>query len=198
MNKLVIIGAGGHGRVTADTARLNGYEDIVFLDDGDVPAAAGMVSDYMKYAAEADFIVAIGNGAVRERIQTMLSDAGCRITTLIHPNAVIGSGVTIGEGTVVMAGAVVNTGAQIGCGVILNTCCSADHDCVIGDYCHISVGAHLAGSVTVGASTFICAGATVINNTAVCGNCVIGAGAVVIRNIDAPGTYAGVPAKKIK
>ena len=31
--KLTIIGASGHGRVAADIARLNGYDEIVFLDD---------------------------------------------------------------------------------------------------------------------------------------------------------------------
>lgn len=194
MKKLVIIGAGGHGRVVADIARLNGYEDIIFLDDADVLQASGKVSDYVKYT-DADFLIAIGNNSIREKIQTVLTENSCKIVTLIHPHAVIGSDVVIGNGTVVMAGTVVNTGARIGNGVILNTCCSVDHDCVIDDYCHISVGAHLAGSVTVGKKAFVCAGATVINNIAICDECVIGAGAVVVRNVDEGGTYVGVPAK---
>ncbi len=197
MNKLVIIGAGGHGRVVRDIASLCGYDDIRFLDDADMPHVSGKISDYVNYAAEADFIVAIGNGAVREKIQSMLTGSGCTVVTLIHPNAVIGSDVSIGDGSVVMAGAVVNTGTTIGDGVIVNTCSSVDHDCVIGDYSHISVGAHLAGSVVVGRAAFVCAGATVINNVSLCGGCVIGAGAVVVRDIEESGTYVGVPAKKI-
>lgn len=196
MKKLVIIGAGGHGRVVADIARLNGYEDIVFLDEADVPLASGKVSDYVKYT-DADFIVAIGNNHIREKIQCMLVENNCKVVPLVHPNAVIGSNVEIGSGSVAMAGAVVNTGARIGNGVILNTCCSVDHDCRVNDYCHISVGAHLAGSVTVGKSSFVCAGATVINNIAICDECVIGAGAVVVRNIEKTGTYIGVPAKAL-
>ena len=31
MNRLIVIGASGHGKVVADIAVLNGYEDIVFL-----------------------------------------------------------------------------------------------------------------------------------------------------------------------
>lgn len=197
MKKLVIIGAGGHGRVAADIARLNGYDDIIYLDDADVPLASGKVSDYVRYIGIADFIIAIGNNRIRERIQTMLMNSGGHVVTLIHPNAVIGSDVEIGTGTVVMAGIVVNTGARIGEGVILNTCCSVDHDCRVEDYCHISVGAHLAGSVTVGRLCFVCAGATVINNIAICDECVISAGAVVVRNIERAGTYIGVPAKEI-
>ncbi len=69
------------------------------------------------------------------------------------------------------------------------------HDCVIGDYCHVAVGAHLCGTVTVGNGTWIGAGATVCNNITICGGCIIGAGAVGVNNIDEPGTYIGVPAK---
>ena len=193
MKRLVIIGAGGHGRVVADIANLKGYEDIIFLDDADVPIAKGKVADYKNYN-DSDFIVAIGNNHIREKIQIMLNENGCKIVSLVHPDAVIGSDVVFGSGTVVMAGVVVNTGARIGNGVILNTCCSVDHDCKISDYCHISVGAHLAGSVSVGTLTFICAGVTVINNISVCDECVVGAGAVVVRDITVQGIYKGVPA----
>ena len=31
--KIIIIGASGHGKVVADIAKLNGYEEILFLDD---------------------------------------------------------------------------------------------------------------------------------------------------------------------
>lgn len=197
MNRLVIIGAGGHGRVVADIAKLRGYKDIVFLDDADVAIASGKVLDYKKYAEDGDFIVAIGNSHIRENIQTMLESNDCNIVTLIHPNAVIGSDVLIGTGSVAIAGAVINTGARIGRGVILNTCCSVDHDTVVGDYCHISVGTHLAGHVTVGRGSFVCAGATVINNVSICDDCVIGAGAVVVKNIEHSGTFIGVPVKEL-
>lgn len=33
MNKLIIIGASGDGKVVADIAIKNGYTDIAFLDD---------------------------------------------------------------------------------------------------------------------------------------------------------------------
>ncbi|MGI1748341.1 acetyltransferase, partial [Streptococcus uberis] len=33
MNKLIIIGASGHGKVIADIAVMNGYKEILFLDD---------------------------------------------------------------------------------------------------------------------------------------------------------------------
>lgn len=199
--QLVIIGAGGHGSVIADIARLNGYESIVFLDDGCTERAdgypvVGRVSDHPRYAADADFFVAIGGNATRQRLTGLLTDSGASIATLIHPAAVIGENVTVGQGTAIMAGAVVNPGATVGDGVILNTCASVDHDCRVGNFVHIAVGAHLCGTVTVGDGSFICAGATVVNNISVCEGVTVGAGAVVIRDITEKGTYVGVPAKK--
>lgn len=197
-NQLVIIGAGGHAGVVSDIARLSGYEDIIFLDDADLPEASGKVSDYIKYKDCADFIIAIGNSRIRERIHNELFESGCNIQTLIHPNAVIGSNVTFGIGTVVMAGVVINTGTRIGNGVIVNTSSSVDHDCVIDDFSHVSAGAHLCGTVCVSKHTWIGAGATVVNNINICGECMIGAGAVVIKDINSRGTYVGVPARLLK
>ena len=197
MNKIVIIGAGGHGRVVADIAKACGYKEILFLDDADRILAVGKVSDFAKYKDDASFVVAIGNSKIREKIQSQLLDYGCEIVTLKHPLAVIGSNVLFGIGTVVMPGVVINNGSRIGDGVILNTSCSVDHDNVIGDYCHVSVGAHLAGTVHVKEHTWIGAGAVVSNNINVCNECMIGAGAVVIKNIEESGTYVGVPARRI-
>ena len=194
--KLTIIGASGHGRVVADIARLNGYDEIEFLDDnadldhcGKYPVVGNTTQ-----ASEInnDIIVGIGSAAVRKRFMEQLADK--YLATLIHPDAVVAEDVVIGKGTVIMAGVVINPGASIGKGVIINTCSSVDHDCVIEDYVHVAVGAHICGTVNVGESTWIGAGATVINNVSICCSCMIGAGAVVVNDIKEKGTYIGVPA----
>ena len=197
-HQLVIIGAGGHGRVVSDIARKSGYTQQIFLDDMDIPGVAGKIEDHCRYIDDAVFFVAIGNGEIRNRVHNMIKDNGATVISLIHPNAVVSDDVIVGNGSVVMAGAVINTGAVLGEGVIVNTCASVDHDCKIGDYAHISVGAHVCGTVGIGSHTWIGAGATVINNVNIGSECMIGAGAVVIQNIDKPGTYVGVPARKLK
>ena len=197
MKKLVVIGDSGHGRVVADIARACDYIEILFLDDADTPRAVGKVADFIKYKEEADFVVAIGNSRIRERIQSELIQSQCNMATLIHTHAVLGSDVTVGCGTVVMAGAIVNAGATIGSGVIVNTASSVDHDCMVDDYCHVSVGVHIAGTVHIKSHTWIGVGATVSNNLNICEGCMIGAGAVVVKDITEQGTYAGVPAKKM-
>ena len=201
--EVVIIGASGHGKVIADIAEKVGYTDIVFLDDNPKVESCGIykVVGGCKSALSyknADFIVAIGNTKVRRKIQSELIAMGLHIVSLIHPAAVIAANVKIGVGTVVMAGAVINPCTEIGLGGIVNTCASVDHDCRIGDYVHVSVGAHVAGTVTIEDNTWIGAGATISNNIEIVADCMIGAGAVVVADIDEPGTYVGVPAKKIK
>ena len=204
MKKLIIIGAGGHGRVIADIAQKTGaYEAISFLDDGTAQESMGLpvigkVADMEKCVNEADFFVAIGNSKVRGEIIEKLLSMGANVPVLIHPSAVIGSCVEIGAGTSVMAGAVINPCTKMGKGVILNTCSSVDHDCVIGDYCHIAVGVHVAGTVNLGERVWLGAGVTVKNNVDICSDCIIGAGAVVVKDIIEAGTYIGVPAKKME
>ena len=200
MNKLIIVGASGHGKVVADIASLNGYDDIVFLDGNpELKECIGfpvLGSEKMLNDIAGDVFIAIGNAAIRKKMMNLYKNR--TFPVLIHPSAVISNSVQIDVGTVVMAGAVVNPDVRVGKGVIINTSSSLDHDCIIGDYCHISVGAHLCGTVKVGCSTWIGAGATIINNVNVCERSIIGAGALVIRDILVSGTYVGVPSKIIK
>ncbi len=200
MKQLVIIGASGHGKVIADIAKKLGYSEIVFFDDDESVHECGGYPVLGRSSEvgtiEADVIVGIGNAGVRERMQESIPNE--KLTTLIHPDAVIAEDVVVGKGTVIMAGAVVNPGARIGKGCIINTCSSVDHDCNVGDYVHIAVGSHLCGTVTVGNSTWVGAGAIVSNNVGICSDCMIGAGAVIVKNIDLAGTYIGNPARKIK
>lgn len=202
MNNLVIIGASGHGKVIADIAEKVGYKDIVFLDDdpGAVSCGTYKVVGECRSAASyknADFIVGIGNAKIRRKIQSELVAMGLHIVSLVHPAAVIARDVKIGPGTVVMAGAVINPCTEIGQGCIINTCASVDHDCRIGDYVHVSVGAHVAGTVTIEENTWIGAGAIISNNVEIVADCMIGAGAVVVKNIQEGATYIGVPARKL-
>lgn len=195
--KLIIIGSGGHGRVCAEIAELNGYLDISFLDDNNNNSLViGPTEDYYKYIDVSDFFIAIGNNKIRSAFIKKIYDVNGKLATLIHPDSIISKNTEIGPGTVVIAGAVINIGALIGKGVIINTSSSVDHDSRVGDYVNLSVGVHIAGNVNIGDEVFIGSGATVINNISICSGAIIGAGAVVINNITENGTYVGVPARK--
>lgn len=201
-NRLVIIGAGGHGKVIADIGEKSGYTEVLFLDDDTAVTACGKyavvgtIGDAVRFC-DSDFIVGIGNAATRKRIQEELCAKGLHIVTLAHPRSVVASDVSVGIGTVVMAGAVINPGTTIGNGCIINTGATVDHDNTLSDYVHISVGSHLAGAVHIGANTWIGAGAVVSDHISICESCTVGAGAVVIKNIEQSGTYIGVPARRM-
>lgn len=201
MNSLIIIGAGGHGKVAADIAVKLGYSDIKFLDDlrhGEYCLGfpiIGSTSDASKYQTS-EFFVAVGDSKRRELIMKDLDRLGLHVINLIHPSSVIGSDVSIGKGTIVMAGAIINSGTRIGNGVIINTSASVDHDNKIGNYSHVSVGAHLAGSVTIGKSCWIGIGSVISNNLSICNNCYLGASSLVVKNLSEPGIYYGAPCLK--
>lgn len=198
--KLIIIGAGGHGKVCADIAKLMGYKEVVFLDDNPNLKSCGRYAvigpTSLISQIGGDVFIAIGDNIVRRKISSLISYD--RIATLIHPNAVIADTVKIGRGTVIMAGTVINADAKIGEGCIINTCSSVDHDCKVGNFVHIAVDSHVAGTVSIGANCFLGAGSIVINNVDVCDNLKLGAGAVVVDDIEQSGVYVGIPAKMIK
>lgn len=209
MKELYILGASGHGKVVLDVAKsMKKYKKIRFFDDVAqnvtsqnnitllIEGNTEKLIQFAKSNPEAEVIIAVGNNRIRKKIQSRLEQENLSVATLVHACSVVSDEARIGAGTVVMPGAVINSGAVIGKGCIINTSCSVDHDNWIGDYCHISVGSHLAGTVKVGKETFIGAGAVVKNNIEICGNCLIGAGALVVKDISESGTYIGVPAEK--
>ena len=197
--RLLIIGAGGHGKVVADIALKCGYENICFADDSSVGYCMdfpiiGKSNELSKFDdGQTEFVIAIGNNALRKNISEQYP---VNWISLVHPSAQIGYKVKIDVGTVVMANAVINPGAVIGKHCIINTGAVIEHDNVLKDYVHISPRAVLGGTVTVGELTHVGVGATVKNNMCICDNCIIGAGATVVKNIENSGIYVGVPAKK--
>ncbi|MEE1328778.1 MAG: acetyltransferase [Oscillospiraceae bacterium] len=200
-NRLIVIGAGGHGKVVADNAIKNGYTDICFVDDHATGTCMGfpIVGTGADVSSlddgKTDFIIGVGNNEIRKRI-AQAHDVNW--VTLVHPSAQIGACVSIGKGTVVMAGAIINPCASIGEHCIINTGAIVEHDNVIGDYAHISPNVALGGTVRVGDLTHVGIGAVVRNNIQICGMSTIGAGAVVVKDIEKRGIYAGVPARVIR
>lgn len=203
MKRLAIVGAGGHGKVVADTAERCGWQLIEFFDDGwprcgmnGVWPVIGDISMLINTLEEFDgVVVAIGDNRVRRSKLEELANAGARLVSLVHPSATISRHASVGIGSVVFAGAVVNPGACIGRGVILNTGCSIDHDCIVEDGVHISPGARLAGTVRVGSMSWIGIGACVRQSIHIGSDVTVGAGAAVINDIADSLLVVGVPAK---
>jgi sugar O-acyltransferase (sialic acid O-acetyltransferase NeuD family) len=200
--KIIIVGAGGHGQVVAESlqARAAAGSDIEilgFVDDGPVARhrfpVLGSVADLRAIPHDAA-IVAIGDNITRDRLSERLRSSGERIISAIHPTAIVVGGVEIDDGAMVCAGAIAATGAAIGRGVILNTGSSIDHHCRVGEYAHIAPGAHLGGEVSIGRRVLVGIGARVLPRITVGHDAVIGAGAVVIRDVPPRTIVTGIPA----
>lgn len=202
-DKLLIIGAGGHGKVCADIAiKMNKWSEISFLDsDMSKNDVLGLkikdsTNNIELYVDQYDFFVAVGDNQLRQQITFEISNYHGQLVTLIHPSANIGFDVKIGSGTVIMPGVSINPGTVIENGVIINTNASVDHDCKISNFVHISPGVNIAGTVSIGRFAWLGVGSTVINNIKIEEGIIVGAGATVIKNLLIKGTYVGTPAIK--
>jgi acetyltransferase EpsM len=207
MNKVIVIGGGGHAKVVMDVIRtLNEYQLAGFLDDADsseitsCPHLGNTQQLGIIYADSMVLVCAIGDNKTRKRVvEDMLiqckQHGALRWESFIHPSAFISPSAIIGHGTVIMPLAVVNADSRIGNHCIINTGAIVEHDCRVGDFCHVSPNATLCGKVEIGNGVHVGAGATIIQGLSVGTGSIVGAGAVVICNIPGHVTVKGIPAK---
>lgn len=206
MEKLLILGAGGHGKIVLDCAiSIKIFDCISFLDDNKVGEEVlgypviGELSKYKDYVGKYSYaIVALGNNGMRSQLTQALLEAGYKVPILIHPKATVSYYSQIGEGTVILAGAIINVNVEIGRSVIVNTGAIVEHDCHIAEGVHLSPGCKMGGGTSIGERSWICIGASIIDHIQIGRDCVIGAGAVVIKSIPNNTRCYGVPAKKKK
>lgn len=143
-------------------------------------------------------IIAIGDPALRIKIDEGHSDIYHEAAFVKHPNADVGAGNNIGVGSVVCSGAVLTTNITIGRCAHLNLNCTIGHDCSIGNYFTAAPGAKLSGNVTIGDRVYIGTNASIKEGIEICDDVTIGMNAAVVKDITEPGVYAGVPARLIR
>lgn len=206
MKRLLILGAGGHGKVMAEAAEAAGtWQEIALLDDRHLKIngslrwpVLGAVQDARHFVSEyADALVAVGDSALRLEWIDLLAEQGFRIPSLVHPAAWVSPSASLGDGCVVMANATLQADSKLGRGCIVNTGASIDHDCRLGDGVHICPGASLGGDVRVGAGSWLGIGCSVIQGIRIGKYVTVGAGAAVVGDIADGLTVVGVPARKI-
>ncbi|MEQ8717529.1 MAG: acetyltransferase [Acidimicrobiales bacterium] len=204
--RLVIVGAGGHGREVLDIVE-------ALREQHDVPEFAGFVADTvpapellerrdaphigaLDLLEELDvaYTLGIGDGSTRRALDERLTGWNRTAITLVHPAATIGSDVELSPGVQLAAGARVTTNVRLGRHVHLNVNAVVSHDCRVGRYSTLSPGVHLNGSVTVGREVFFGTGAIVTPGITIGDGARIGAGAVVLDDIPGGVTAVGAPA----
>ena len=158
---VAIVGYSGHAYVIIDIFLNAGSLVTAYCDQEEKQAIPIILiisekkSEVIDKLKKFDFFACVGHNGIREKIHTQLSQFLGDPINAIHPSAVISASVKMGDGVMIAANATLNPMVEIGRGVICNTSTSIDHECIIGDFCHIAPGAVLCGNVQIGRSSFI-------------------------------------------
>ena len=214
MKRDAILGASGHGRVVAEIAELNGFEEVMFFDDAWIGnespdnggedtwapgfpwKVVGNTESLLASVGEFDAcVVGIGNNKIRWGKQSLLKQSGASLIQLIHPAATVSKYAELGESSVVMANAVINPFVKIGEACIVNTGSTIDHDCVLEHAVHVCPGANLAGGVEVGSESWVGIGSCVRQYVKIGSGVTVGAGAAVVKDVPDHQTVVGNPAR---
>jgi len=202
--KLIVFGAGGHGKVVAETAKQAGWTVVGFVDD--VIASGTMVDsshhilgnrDWLSSLPRTEYQIALGIGdnCSRGSVASFLDSQGFSAAIVISPNAVVSPSAQIGSGTVVFPGAIINATAAVGKGTIINSGAIVEHDAKVGDYAHLSPNSTLGGGSSVGDFTHVGIGCSIIPLVSVGSRSILGAGSVATRRIPDNVVAFGVPAR---
>ena len=207
MRRLVIVGAGGHGREIYELAAVlrdqsGGWELAGFVAD-EVPDLSLLDRMGARYLGgldelsqlDCEFIIGVGDCQTRRRIGDRLQNVRDRAASLVHPSAVVGRDVVLGRGVVITAGVVVTTNVTLGDHTHLNVRSSVSHDCRLGQFVTVSPGATVCGSVNLADRVYVGAGACLKQGVTVGPDTMIGAGAVVVADAGPGLTLVGVPAR---
>ncbi|MDN3566428.1 NeuD/PglB/VioB family sugar acetyltransferase [Paeniroseomonas aquatica] len=206
-DRLVILGAGGHGRALIELLRdLPGHEVVGLVDArppaapvlgvpvlGDESALPGLLAAGCRQAC-----IAIGDNAARLAAGARLEAMGFLLPALCHPSAILARSAEVGPGAVLLPRVVLGALARVGRLAILNTGAIAEHDTVVGEGAHVGPGAVLAGGVRVGARALVGAGAACRPYVGIGEAAVVGVGAAVVAEVPPGQSVGGVPARALR
>lgn len=208
MKRLIIIGAGGCGRevlqwamdINDKTPRWDFFGFLDYdehaLDDKDCPAAIIGNDDTYLIQEDDEFICAIGDGALREKIMTRMQQRGAQFIHLIHPTAVVARSASLGDGVIVYPYASITTDTTIGKGCIINMNSYIAHDVTMGAFCTISPNCTITGACNIEDHVFIGVGAHVIPSIYIGNHAFICAGSIVLSDVKEYTKVIGNPAKE--
>lgn len=171
--KLLLVGAGGFGRMVAEQAMLQYY--CAFVDDGQAVGTdicgipvVGCIANLPELRKDYDLlVVGIGNSQFRARVYEKAKALGYAFPNIVAPSAYISPFAEVGCGCVVLQNACVQNGASIGDGVLLNAGTEVHCDAAVGDYALIYTNSVIRTGATVGNFARIGSNCTICNNATV-------------------------------
>lgn len=191
MTDVVIVGFGGHALSVVDSVKRTGQFNIIGYTDKKQTqyvvqfpylGTDDVLEQLYKDACVKCAILGIGymgKGTIRKDIFEKLKAIGYEFPIIIDPSAIVSKSAIVDEGCFVGKNAIVNAHAQVGKMCIINTGAIVEHECNVGDFSHIAVGATLCGQVHVGKECLIGANATVIQCQKIQDHEIVPAGVVI-------------------
>jgi sugar O-acyltransferase (sialic acid O-acetyltransferase NeuD family) len=209
--KVVIIGAGDHGRgaleIFREASRHGGYYVVLgFLDDsqqkqgvmvGGLPVLGGLDWIHDQHRPEIGYVMGIADARAKQRIAQRLDERSLTFVSVVHPSAFIANGVRIAPGALINAGAAIAYDTVIEEHTTVNLNATIGHDCVLGRFSTVAPGANIAGRVRLGEGCDIGLNATVGKGLDVGEWSSVGPGTVVIKSVAARQHVFGNPARVV-
>lgn len=196
MEKIILIGAGGHAKSVIDSIEQAGTYEIVgfsekFKDEGiqyrgyKVICSDDELEEIYKSGVQNAFITIgyMGNSDLREKIYYKLKNIGFNIPSVVDQSAILATDVQIGKGCFIAKGTIINSQSCISDLAIINTGTVIEHECYVGFNTHIAGNSTMCGNVNVGDNVFVGAGSTVIQGVTIGESTIVGAASTVLHNI---------------
>ncbi len=203
MERIILIGAGGHSKSVADSIDTNSYDIVGFIDENKTgfhlgkPILGKKIEDIPEFRTY-KYFVSIGDIVFRKKWYSEICRLHLDTINIIDKTAVISSSAKLGTGNFVGKCAVINADVIIGDDNVINTKALIEHECVVGSHTHLSTNSAINGNVIVEDCVFIGSSAVCIGQLKVGKNTVIGAGSVIIKDVEPNVTVVGVPGRVIK
>ncbi len=203
MERIILIGSGGHAKSVIDSVSDDEFEVCGFIDEFYTGERIGKkilghaISDIPNYT-EYKYFIAMGNIPARKRWYEELQRLNLQTVNIIDKTAVISNTAKIGNGNFIGKYAIINADAKIGDNNIINTKALIEHECVVGSHTHLSTNSAINGNVVVEDCVFLGSCAVCKEQIKIGKGAVIGAGSVVIRDVNANKVLVGVPCHAIK
>lgn len=184
MNKLLIVGAGGLGRMVMESAQEN--FECYFVDDSYLKGTiicdtkvVGKICDIKELKSSYDYlIVAIGNNAFREELTNKAISYGYTIPNIFNHTAYISKYAKFGYGCIVLSNASIQNGASLGNGVVITANVEVHHDAEIFDFALVYSNSTIRTYAKICKRVKIGSNVTIKNNTAIEQDCIIDDGEV--------------------
>jgi sugar O-acyltransferase (sialic acid O-acetyltransferase NeuD family) len=194
--KRALIGAGGFAREIK--SHMGDNSILFFVDDsyyfGDeytLPLSKFNPDDY-------EVIIAVGDSKSRIDVKNRLPKNTKYFTYIDKSVVILDKNIQIGEGSIICAGCILTTNINIGCHTHLNLQTTIGHDTSVGNFLTTAPGVKISGNCVIGNSVYVGTNASIKEKITICDNVTLGMNSATVKNITEPGTYVGVPSKKIK